>query len=151
MEQTTNETALAPLHSDEEPELIVSLTARTQSFSSLAPKTQAEKVQLFNLMNNPEKRVKDEVNKEIALKHVYIELVDLINQKTGELTKAPRVILIDDKGVGYQCVSSGVYNAIRKMFLSFGIPQTWEKPITVIPVLINKGTDRSILTLNVKG
>lgn len=147
MEQ--NNTALAPLRNDEQPELVEIMTSRALSFCSFVPKTDKEKIQLFNLTNTPEKHIKDEIKDVIAVKDVFVEMVPMLNQKTGEVVDSPRIVLIDDKGVGHTCVSTGVYGSIRKMFLSFGTPDKWTKPVKVMPMLINKGTDRSILTLSV--
>ena len=94
-------------------------------FTSMSAQTADEKKALFNAMNNPEKRVADMIGKQIAIRDVFVESVDMVNEETGEVTIAPRIVLVDVKGVSYQCVSTGIFSALKKMFQIFGMP-TWK-------------------------
>ena len=82
----------------------------------------------YNAMNNPENRVSDFINKTIAVQDVLIEMRDIVNDETGELSRVPRVVLIDEKGAGYQATSVGIYNAVRNAFIAFG-PAPWNPPL----------------------
>ena len=75
-------------------------------------------------------------------------VVNLIDEITGQQIKAPRIVIIDDNGVGYTCVSIGIFSALKKIFQIFGVP-TYSKPLTVIPTQITRGANK-ILTLNLK-
>lgn len=121
-------------------------TAKTQ-FCSMTADTDEAKAQMFNAMNNPDKRLSDCINMTIKAKDLYIEVVNCTNEQTGETTACPRIVLIDDKGVAYQCVSVGIYSALKKVIQVFGAP-TWEKPIPLMVKQVTKG-DRKMLTLNV--
>ena len=116
-------------------------------FTSMSAQTVDEKKALFNAMNNPEKRVADMIGKQIAIRDVFVESVDMVNEETGEITIAPRIVLVDTKGVSYQCVSTGIFSALKKMFQIFGMP-TWENGIKTEVAQIQKGK-RNILTLRV--
>lgn len=133
---------------NEDSEFIGTLTARTSMFCSLQANTEEEKAQLFNAMNNPDKRVGECINMVINAKDLFCEIVELTSEKTGELEKCPRIVIIDDKGVGYVAVSFGVFNALKKIIAIYGAP-TWAKPIPLEVKQITKG-DRKILTFNVK-
>ena len=74
-------------------------------------------------------------------KEVFVEIVNCINEETGEVKACPRTVLIDTKGVGYTAVSIGVFSSLKKLFQVFGTP-TWETPITIIPKQITKGTKK---------
>ena len=124
------------------------LMATSDSFCSMVPKTDAEKKSLFKAMNNPDKKVSDMINLEIELKDIYSEIVELADQKTGEVIKLPRIVLIDSKGIGYQCVSKGMFSALKKLFQIYGMP-TWEKPIKIKIKSIEKASDRKVLTFDV--
>ena len=65
----------------------------------------------------------------------------------GTVEQAPRIVLIDDKGESYQCVSNGVWGSLKKMFAVYGAP-TYEEPINVVvkQVKVKRGT---MLTLEV--
>ena len=116
-------------------------------FTSMSAQTVDEKKALFNAMNNPEKRVADMIGKQIAIRDVFVESVDMVNEETGEVTIAPRIVLVDTKGVSYQCVSTGIFSALKKLFQIFGMP-TWENGIKTEVAQIQKGK-RNILTLRV--
>lgn len=142
----------AELLSDENTSLIVDLTApRKTAFSSvdITKATLEQKKSFFNAINSSDKRLADEINKEILLKHVYVEEVLLTNKETGEQQKAPRIVLIDDKGNGYSCVSTGVFSSLKKLFGTFGLPTSWSAPIKVRVKQISKASDRKILTLEI--
>lgn len=113
-------------------------------FCSMKPKNEDEEVILYNAMNNPEKRLSDCINMVISVKDVFCEIVQC--KREDQVENVPRVVLIDDKGVGYQCVSLGVFSALRKMFAIKGFPDNWSKPLKVRVVQITKG-ERKMLTL----
>ena len=143
-------TALANPFTEEQALIVGMAEASTVSYYSGKTETAEEKKALFNATANAERKLKDEINKEIKLKDVYVEVIDVVSEKTGEASKAPRIILFDDKGKTYSCVSIGVYNTLRRLFATFGTPDTWAKPLVVVPKLISKGTDKNILTLELK-
>lgn len=118
------------------------------SFCSYKAETPEEKAKLFEIMNNPEKRLSDCINQTILVKDLFAELVDCTNEETGEVTKAPRIVLIDKNGIGYQCVSAGVFGALKKLMSVYGIP-TWESPIPLKIKQIKNGK-KSLLTFSVE-
>lgn len=127
---------------------IADLTSAKTTFCSLSADTREEKANLFKAMNNPEKRLGDCINMVIMAKDIYCEVVDCLNQQTGEVTQCPRIVIIDDKGIGYQAVSIGIYSALKKIIQVFGAP-TWNEPIPLEIKQITKG-DRKLLTFDVK-
>lgn len=116
-----------------------------QSFYSVKAETQEEKIKLFNSINNPKHRLADFINKKIKVKDVLVEMVELENETTGEVEKCPRIILIDDKDESYQCVSLGVFSALKKIFVLFGVP-TWDKAISIEIKQVTR-KERKMLTL----
>lgn len=140
-------TTLAPVTMDDNKNFIADLTSRQTTFCSLMANTPAEKAMLFKAMNNPEKRVGDCINMTINAKDLFCEVVDCINQQTGDKQACPRIVIIDDKGVGYQAVSLGVYSAIKKIIQVFGAP-SWETPLPLVVKQITKG-ERKLLTFDV--
>lgn len=136
---------------DDDEKMVADLTTRRVSYCSLTAETAEEKTTLYNAMNNPQNRVKDCINETIALKDVFVEVVHCVNRETDESVAAPRVVLIDENGIGFQCVSTGVFSALKKLFSVFGEPRTWEKPVKIKIKQLNRGTDKSILTFDVVG
>lgn len=121
------------------------LTGTDDCFTSLKATTTEEKIHLYNAMNNPDKKLGDCVNEIIKAKDLYCEEVECVNEETGEVTIAPRVVIVDDKGISYQCVSVGVWSAIKRLIAIFGVP-TWDEPIALKVKSINKDKKR-LLTL----
>ena len=146
-EATENNVPAKPVFADEGYNLIADLTTAKLSFSSMKATTQEEKAKLYNAMNNPDERLADNINKVINAKDLYVEIVNCVNQETGEVTEAPRIVVIDDMGKSYQCVSVGIFSAFKKIIQIFGAP-TWETPIQIEVKQISKG-QRKMLTLNV--
>lgn len=120
----------------------------TQSlqYCSFTPITKEEKKILFKAMNNPDRHLKECVNMKIKVKNIYCESVELTNENTGEVNIAPRIVLIDEKGIGYQSVSMGVYGAVKKLLQLMGEPSTWDEPVEIMVKQVTKGADKNILT-----
>lgn len=126
---------LTPVTLDENSTMVADLSKATPSFCSLQPSTPEEKVTLFNAMNNPTYRIDEKINCEINVRDIYAETVEIVNEKTGEVSTAPRIILIDTDGNSYGCCSYGVFNSVKKLIQVFGVP-TWHEGIKVIPISI---------------
>lgn len=123
-------------------------TTEATVFTTCKPQTHAEKVQLFNNINNPDERIRKMINKPILLKDIYCEKVVFKDAETGEESEGIRTVIIDDNGESYACASKGVFNSLKKIFAIFGSPETWEEPITVIPVLVESGKNQ-VITLEI--
>jgi NAD/NADP transhydrogenase alpha subunit len=93
--------------------------------------TEEEKAQMANAMINPDHRVADFINNIIFLKDIYIEQIQMPNQKTGELQDLPRIVLFDKDGKAYGATSFGIFSALRKIADVYGDPRTWTKPLAV--------------------
>lgn len=127
--------------------LVADLTSGTMAYSSMNPQTEEEKKTFFNAMNNSDKRLADMINLEVNIRDIYVEIVNCINEKTGESSTCPRVVLIDTDGVSYQCVSFGIYSALKKMINVYGEP-TWPEGIKIKVRNISK-KDKSLLTFDI--
>lgn len=133
---------------DDNNNFIVDLTSRTTQYCSMVAETPEQKAALFNAMNNPDFRLGDCINQTIKVKDVFVEVVNCTNEKTGEVQTCPRIVLIDDENKGYQCVSIGIFSALKKLFGVYGEPFKWVAPVPVTVKQITKG-ERKMLTLNV--
>lgn len=129
-------------------DLMADMTTAQTQFCSLTANTEEEKAQLFNVINNPEKRLSDCINMTILASHLYIEVVNCTNEETGEITACPRIVIIDKDGVSYQAVSLGIYSALKKIIQIFGVPSAWTRPIPLEIKQVTKG-QRKMLTLNI--
>lgn len=143
-----NNTQMTVLTEADEFNMLVDRSSATMSYCSVKATTNEEKVALFNAINNPEKRLKEMVNVPIALKDVYCERVTFIDKGTGEAQPGVRMVLIAEDGTAYQAASKGVFSSLDKLFKVFGYPNTWDKPISIIPKVIDRGTNRQVLVFS---
>lgn len=122
-----------------------------QSYSSLVPKTQEEKVSFFNAINSPTKRLKEMVNLEVEVKNIYAETIDFIDKETGESVPGVRIVLISPDGTSYQASSKGVFSSVSKLIQILGEPKTWKNPVKIRPKEVSKGADRNVLVFDLVG
>ena len=122
--------------------------ANLRAMCSIKAETAEEKALVFNAANNPQHKVADFINKKIMVKDIYAETLELVNKETGEIDKAPRIVLIDEAGEAYECVSVGMFSALKKLIATFGEP-TWEQPIPVV-IKQEKVANGSMLTISVQ-
>lgn len=101
-----------------------------KGFCSMVAVDVKAKKTLFNATSNPQK-ITSMIGKTIDLLHFYVEIIQVVSEQSGEIVNVPRVVLIDAKGNGYQGVSIGLYNALKRIVSMFGMPETWEAPLTV--------------------
>lgn len=139
--------AVAVYQGDNGEHFIADLTQRQTMFCSFNPQDPKGKAQLFKAMNNPDKRLGDCINMTILAKDLFCEVVKCVNKETGEVDQCPRIVIIDEDGVGYQAVSLGVFSAVKKLMGVFGQP-TWETPIPLVIKQITKG-EKKLLTLDI--
>lgn len=137
-------------YNEEGTNFIVNLKSASTSYCSLNVNTQKEKEHLFNIISSPTDRIANMINEIIELKDLYVETVELTNEETGEIIFVPRTILIDKNGKSFECVSIGIFSALKKLFQIFGEPCIWEKPIKIKIKQIQKGA-KSILTFSILG
>lgn len=122
-------------------------TATASIYSSFVAESNDDKAKLYNALNSPEVRIADHIGKEINVKDVIIEPVEIVDEKTGEVRTAPRVTLIDVNGHTYTATSYGLYNSLKRIFGLYGSP-TWEEGIPVRVRQITSGANR-IFTLDI--
>lgn len=103
---------------------------------------------IYNALNNPEYRIADFINKDIAVADVLIEIADILNEDTGEVSQVPRVVLIDEAGKAYQSASFGMFACIKNAIKVFGEP-TWE-PAIVFTIKQKPTKNGSMLTAEIK-
>lgn len=125
-------------------EFVLDIENESASYSSMECVTQKDKVLFYNAVSSPGENLRDHINEVVNVKDVFIEVIDL-DQDDGTVTQAPRIVLIDVDGVGYQCVSGGVLNALKRIIKIFGHP-TWENGLMLKVKQINRG-ERQVLTL----
>lgn len=111
------------------------------------PSDRKTAARVFDALNNPTHQVADFINKSIPVTNVLLEVAEIMNEDTGEISRAPRVVLIDAEGNSYQAVSIGMFNAVKNAFRCFGAAP-WE-PALIFDIKQKPVKNGSMLTANV--
>ena len=117
-----------------------------ESYCSIKGDTREALVAMYNAINSPDHKLSDFVGKKLNIKDISIERVENMNDETGGMAANARVVLIDENGESYSCVSSGIYSAIKKLVAVFGEP-TWEPALPVEVQNLSTKKGRKTMTL----
>ena len=117
-----------------------------ESYCSIKGDTREAKVAMYNAINSPDHKLSDFVGKKLNIKDISIERVENSSDETGEMVANARVVLIDENGESYTCVSRGIYSAIKKLVSVFGEP-TWEPALPVEIQNLSTKKGRKTMTL----
>lgn len=118
----------------------------TESYCSIKGDSREALVAMYNAINSPDHKLSDFVGKKLNIKDISIERVENMNDETGDMVANARVVLIDENGESYSCVSSGIYSAIKKLVAVFGEP-TWEPALPVEVQNLSTKKGRKTMTL----
>lgn len=114
-------------------------------YSSLKVDTHEQRVAFYNATSAPDEQLRDHINEVLYIRDVCAEPVDVTDDKTGEVRRAVRVIMVDVNGVSYSTLSAGIYNSLKRVFGIFGAP-TWENGLALKVKQMNS-RERQVLTL----
>lgn len=104
---------------------------------------------VLKAVNDSDAALNTLINKEIVVKDVYAEQVEIVDEKTGEVRQAVRTVLMTEDGKSYTSCSNGVFMSLTKIFALLGTPDTWERAYKFL--VKQKETKRGrvfVLTLN---
>lgn len=104
---------------------------------------------IFSAINNPEYRIADYINKQLSITDVLVEIRELLNEETGTIEVAPRVVLIDSEGHSYQATSKGILNAVQSAFIVYG-NAPWDPALEIV-IKQRPVKSGSMLTFDVVG
>lgn len=130
--QETEHTALAVTRVDVDgAAMIADLSTATMSYCSMDVQSNADKIKAYNAMANCDEKLTDHVGECVDMRHVYVEAIQCVDEKTGESVVCPRIVIIAKDGRTYQAVSKGIFGSLRQLFQMFGTPEHWEYAIRV--------------------
>ena len=133
----------------ENQEKSLSLFGEMQSkvYCSMVANTDEEKKKLFNTLESCDVLLNDCVGNEIAIKDIYIEEKNVIDEETGELRIKYRTIIFDENGQTYATGAYGIYNVLKKIVQIYGTPDLWQEPLKVKVSKKPIGNGKQSLTL----
>jgi|GEM_PF-6494318 len=127
-------------------DLAASMTQPKNAMSTMVVEDEETKIDFFNAISNPTKKLQECIGETIAVKDVYIEIIELESEQTKKLVKCPRIILIDLDGNSFQCVSMGIYNSLATLFKIYGMP-TWKNGLKLRTKSVPVGKNNSTMVL----
>lgn len=119
-------------------------------FSSIQGTDRATKIKVYNAISNAEHAISDMLKEEIIVQDLVAHPIKLVDETTGELLEAMRVVLLSPDGVGYHSVSSGVVDSIQRIIGIVG-PAPWNEPLTIVPTEVKTRRGFKTITLTLKG
>lgn len=133
----------------ENQEKSLSLFGEMQSkvYCSMVVTTDEEKKKLFNTLESCDVLLNDCVGNEIAIKDIYIEERNVIDEETGELKTKYRTIIFDENGQTYATGAYGIYNVLKKIVQIYGTPDLWQEALKVKVAKKPIGNGKQSLTL----
>lgn len=132
---------------NENKELTLFSGIKQNVYCSKKAETDGEKKDLFNALESCDALLNDCVGQEIAIKDIYVEEKQVIDDSTGELKTKYRTILFDANGQTYATGSYGIYNVMKKIVSIYGLPEMWENPLKVKVAKRPIGNGKQSLTL----
>lgn len=100
-------------------------------FCSMDGETQEERLRIYAAVNDAQS-LEEFIGQPINMTDIVIQPVQTVNGQTGEIEVRNRIVLIDDAGNAYGCMSTGVETCIRNLFAIVGAAP-WNPGITVVP------------------
>ena len=117
-------------------------------YVSFTPKTDEQKAALYKAMSQPDRRMSDFINTKFKAADLYIEMVEIADEETGEVSQLPRVVIFADDGTTYASISKGIFNAVKRLCAVYGMPH-WDKPIP-LKIIQTTAKNRKFLNLIVE-
>lgn len=128
------ETAMAMVNKNDliMPSLVENLTHSQHSFySSIVDNgTRKSKITIYNAINKADEKLDNHKGEVLKIRDVVAHTVSLVDENTGEILDCLRIVLVDEKGVGYESISQGIYSSLQKIFAVVGLP-TWDEPLQI--------------------
>lgn len=75
--------------------------------------------------------VSDHLEETINLTHFIIQKIEMDDEDTKEKVWVRRTILLDDKGIGYSCISSVIVQRLWTLVGILGKPDEWPEPVKI--------------------
>lgn len=142
----TGEVISEPVYGGTAIDLLKSPT--TSFFSSFNPTTRADKIKVYNAINNTDNKLSDYIGKTLDIVDIVAHEVILEDINTKQPTTCARVVLIDKNGKAYSAVSQGVFDSLKRIFAIVDMPP-WTEPLKLElrQVTTRKGFKTNVLDI----
>ncbi|MCY7525130.1 hypothetical protein MWG61_13370 [Bacillus safensis] len=118
-------------------------------FSTLQLTDNKSRKHFYNAINSAKHAVGENINKRFKITNIIAHPVQLMNEETGELENAMRVIFIDEKGEGWHSVSTGIAQSAQRIIFAYGQGPWDNDPIEVEVKQQKTRNNNNILVLEI--
>ena len=94
--------------------------------------TRESKKTVYNAVNGDSEPLIEHIGEILSVVDVIAHPVPVVNEQTGEIGEAVRVVLVTEGGATYSCVSNGVVQSLQKMFAILGMPSWKDEPVDMV-------------------
>ncbi len=119
--------------------------AGLNALSSLNLATPEGKATFVTLKQGTHPSLDTVIGQEISIRHVLVHEVNMVDDKTGEVTVVPRSVLLCDEGI-YQATSWGVLDSLKLLAAVYGSPE-WTPALKVRVTQVTTRKGRRTFTL----
>ncbi len=123
-------------------------SGKSNVLSTFSGSTHADKIKVIAAMTSA-LPVADNLGKSIMLRNVVVQPIEMADEKTGELTTVPRIILVDEDGTSYAAISSGIFRSLENIFGILGQPSEWPEALEVHVSEAKSRAGFRFMTLNI--
>ena len=103
-----------------------------QMYSTVKGDDKASKLKVLDAITNSES-LSDHLREPINLADFVIQVIQMPDEKTGEINNVPRIILITEDGKAFHAISSGVLQSLRNFVGVLGEPGSSDAwPVSVV-------------------
>ena len=126
----TNEMVVSKADVTQVSMMAVLTNAKADFFCSIVDDgSRASKVKIYNAIQNSDGPLADLVGQTISVVDVVAHPIELVDEETGEVTRTIRCVFITKDGKCHDCVSSGIVQALNKIFNIIGVPSWKDEPV----------------------
>lgn len=92
------------------------------SYGDLQALSAKDRARVVRLLQEPGEPLSAFIGQQITVEHVLVHNIELLNEETGELEEASRLVVIAPDGTAYSCVSEGIRRSIGLLAQVYGMP-----------------------------
>ena len=118
-------------------------------FSTLELTDRKSRKDFYNAINSAKHSVGENINKRFKITNLIAHPVQLMNEETGELDNAMRIVFIDEKGEGWHSVATGIAQSAQRIIFAYGQGPWVDEPIEVEVKQLKTRNNNNTLVLEI--
>lgn len=104
--------------------------------------SEAEKVNIFNALNNADYSITDCVGEKINVTMAFTLPSTINDEATGDVIDVDRTVLVDSEGKSYSTMSNAFSRAIKNYKMIFNEGDIFKDPVLIQVKLMGNGTKK---------